>query len=89
MRVVVRMQAQVRQAAGTATTTVALPDGGTVADAVRALAAGHGDDLRRLLLADDRVQPTLLLFRGDEQVGPDDALTEGDELTVLAPMAGG
>jgi len=89
MRVFVRMQAQVRQAAGTASSTVAVPEGATVADVVRALAAEHGDDLRRLLLVGDRVQPTLLLFKGDEQVGPNDPLTDGDELTVLAPMAGG
>ncbi len=89
MKVVVRMQAQVRQAAGTPSVTIEVPSGSTVEAVVRTLAAKQGEGLRRLLLTATGVQPTLLLFRGDQQVGPDETLDEGDELTLLAPMAGG
>jgi len=36
------------------------------------------------------VQPAILLFVGDEQVGPETVpLRDGDVVTVLTPMAGG
>lgn len=90
MKVIVRLQAQVRQLAGRATIELELPEGSTVTDAIRRLAESGEDALRRLLLTGTaQVQPTLLLFRGDQQVGSADLLEAADELTILSPMAGG
>lgn len=83
MNVTVRLQAQARQAAGTSAVALDLPAGASVARAVQAL-------VERLPALARFVQtPALLLFRGDEQVAPADVLQDGDELTLLAPMAGG
>jgi molybdopterin converting factor small subunit len=89
MRVVVRLQAQVKQAAGRAVVEMDVPAGTSVEEVVRKLVQAHEGLARLLLTGTGRVQPTLLLFRGDEQVEPADVLAEGDELTLLAPMAGG
>jgi molybdopterin converting factor small subunit len=51
----------------------------------------HGDAFRRIVLTEqDKIQPALLLFVGDEQLGGDTPhLKDGDVITILAPMAGG
>jgi hypothetical protein len=52
----------------------------------------HGEAVRNLLV-DGRgnVQPTLLLFVGDQQVARLEPrpLSEGDELTIMTPISGG
>lgn len=90
MKIHLRLQAQIRQAVGYPRLEIEVPPASTVTDAVRALAHTHPERLNRILLtATGAVQPTLLLFRGDEQVEATAVLVEGDELTLLAPMAGG
>jgi molybdopterin converting factor small subunit len=89
MRVLVRLQAQIKQAAGTGVAEVNVPGGASVEVAVCRLVDVYPGLGRLLLASTGRLQPTLLVFRGDEQAGPDDVLAEGDELTLLAPMAGG
>jgi molybdopterin converting factor small subunit len=89
MRVVVRLQAQVKQAADRAVVEMDVPAGTSVEEVLRLLVEAHEGLARLVLTATRRVQPTLLLFRGDEQVEPADVLDEGDELTLLSPMAGG
>ena len=85
MRITVRYMAQVKRAAGVAAEQVELPDSCLLRDLLARLAERHGEPLRQLL------GPALLIFVGDEQANPGEAvaLKDGDVVTVLAPMAGG
>ncbi len=92
MKVTVRYLAQARHAAGVASEQVELDDPCPAAELVLRAAERHGGALKALLLgADGTLQPALLLFVGDEQVGPEAEceLKDGDVVTVLSPMAGG
>ena len=91
MKVAVRYMAQLRQAAGAACEQVELDRPCSVGELLTRLADRHGGPFRDLLLdAGGRVRPAVLLFVGDEQVGPGRAgLGDGDVVTVLTPMAGG
>ena len=56
------------------------------------LAERHGEHFRAMLLdGSGRLQPGILLFVGEEQVSGDAprTLQDGDEVTILSPMAGG
>jgi molybdopterin converting factor small subunit len=89
MNVAVRYLAQLRQRAGCSAEQLALPGPCTVAEAVSELAARR-EPLRGVLLdAGGSVQPTILVFVGDEQVGRDHVVRAGDELTLMTPIAGG
>jgi molybdopterin converting factor small subunit len=92
MKVTVRYLAQLRDAAGRASEQVETGPEATAAQLLRRLAEAHGGRLGRLLLdAAGGAQPALLIFHGDDQVGPEQALalSDGDVLTLLSPMAGG
>jgi molybdopterin converting factor small subunit len=91
VRVVVRYMAQLRQAAGAAVEQVELERPCSIAELILRLADRHQAPFRELVL-DGRggIRPAVLLFVGDEQVGPGrSALRDGDVVTVLTPMAGG
>jgi molybdopterin converting factor small subunit len=84
--------AQLRQAAGRAVEEVEVDAGCSVRDFVVHLAQARGQPLRNLLLgAGGEVQPTILIFVGDEQVPPGQVvpLRDGDVVTLLSPIAGG
>ncbi|MFO0929019.1 MAG: MoaD/ThiS family protein [Gemmataceae bacterium] len=89
MNVAVRYLAQLRQAAGRSTETVAVDAGCTVAGLVAAL-AGRTPALRPVLL-DSAGAPRrgLLVFVGDRQASGDERLTDGVEVTLMTPIAGG
>ena len=92
MKVAVRYMAQLRHAAGVAGEEVELEGPCRAHELVARLARGHGAPLRELLLdGQGRVQPTILVFVGDEQVraGQDVTLRAGDVVTLLSPVAGG
>ena len=90
MQVTVRYMGQLRHATGTPEETIATPGARTAAEFLRDLADRHGEPARRLLLDAARIQPTLLLFVGDEQADPAaTVLRDGDVLTLLTPIAGG
>ena len=91
IRVRVRYLAQLKQAAGTPGEAVELPAPCPVRDLLLLLAARHGEPLQKLLLAPDgSPQPTILVFVGDEQVASDGpSLKDGDDVTLLSPIAGG
>jgi hypothetical protein len=75
-----------------ATETIDLPAGGTLDQLARALADRHGEELRRMLLdGDGRLQRSVLVFLGEEQVAPgtDPALRDGQTITFAAPISGG
>ena len=91
MKIAVRYMAQLRQAAGVSTEDVEVDSTAALVDLLRLLAERRGAGLRRLLLTvDGTIQPTLLVFVGDEQAdGARTTLKDGDAVTLLSPIAGG
>jgi molybdopterin converting factor small subunit len=92
MKVVVRYLSQVKQAAGRSSEEVELDMPCSVRQLIPRLADRHGTSLRNVLLTvDGRIQPALLLFVGDTQLAANDdvPLTDGDEVLVMTPIAGG
>jgi molybdopterin converting factor small subunit len=81
--IVVRYFAAARAAAGLEEEKVHLPEGATVADAVAELRRRHPEDLPRVL---DAVS---YLLDGIAVRDPARVLTDGAELDVLPPFAGG
>jgi molybdopterin converting factor small subunit len=90
MQVTVHYFAQLKRAAGVASETVALASDSTLARLVMQLAQTHGDAFRTMLL-DESGQPqrALLYAVSDEQADLNRLLLDGDQVTILAPMAGG
>ena len=88
MNVVVRYLAQLRQAAGRAEERLDLPGGSSVSDLVKHL-GGRDGRLRGVLLDGGEARGSLLLFVGDEQASRDRILQDGDEVTLMTPIAGG
>lgn len=92
MHVVIHYLAQVKQAAGVASESVELDLGATVQQLVRRVVERHGASFQRLLLdGAGELHSSILLFVGQTQVSwePPQQLKDNDELTLLAPMAGG
>jgi molybdopterin converting factor small subunit len=92
MQLSIEYTAQLRRAAGVASETIDLPAGCTLEQLARALADRHGEELRRVLLnGDGRLQRSVLIFVGDEQVSPDCnvPLLNGQTVTFAAPISGG
>lgn len=90
MIVTIAYLAQLKRAAGRGAERIALEAPCTVEQLAHHLAARHGDSLRSLLLtAEGRLQRTILIFLGEEQVRPDHPLKDGDTVTLLTPIAGG
>lgn len=79
MKLAVRYLAQLRHAVGSGGEEVELPGPLSVRELLAALAA------RRPAL----LTPALLVFVGDEQAEPERQLRDGDEVTLLTPVAGG
>jgi molybdopterin converting factor small subunit len=89
MNVVVRYFGQLRRAAGRGEERASLPDPSSVADLVKHLAQNN-ERLRGVLLDNEgEVRASLLVFVGDEQAGKQRPLTDGDEVTLMTPIAGG
>lgn len=92
MRVVIHYLAQVKQAAGVASESVDLDPGATVQHLVRRLVERHGAPFQRLLLdGAGELHPSILLFVGETQVSwaTPHQLRDNDDISILAPMAGG
>ena len=84
MKITVSYTAQARDAAGTASEPVELPDGATVKDLVAAVAGKHGESLGKII-----DHPSIIIVVGDEQAPTDRVLHDGDSITVLSPISGG
>ena len=90
MQVTVHYLAQLRRAAGCASERLEVELDVTVCDLFHQLAEIHGDGLRTLLLDENcRPHPSLLVFVGEQPAEYSGVLREGDEITILTPMAGG
>ena len=92
MKVNVQFFAQLGQAAGASSQSVALEGPCTAQELVRRLAQEHGPRFRDLVLDDEgRLRPSVLLFVGEEQVQWDAPaeLRDRDSLLLATPIAGG
>lgn len=92
MNLTVRYMAQLKAAAGNPMDRVELTRSQSVGQVLAGLSEQHGETFRQLLLTPDgNLQPTLLLFLGEDQITPDTVVPRRDSevLTVLSPMAGG
>lgn len=92
MRVTVHYLAQLKRYAGVSSETIETAGTSTLSGLLEVLAGLHGDGFRAALLDEQgQPRPALLFFLGDDQVRPHEArpLREGDEVTILSPMAGG
>jgi hypothetical protein len=92
MKIAIRYLAQIKIATGRAGDELELSGPRPVREVVTWVAERFGEPLRRLLLTDGGdVQPTLLLFLGEDQVEPNHPAPrfDGEVLTILSPMAGG
>ncbi|MCS7046695.1 MAG: MoaD/ThiS family protein [Gemmataceae bacterium] len=90
MKVTVHYFAQLRRAIGCSRETVVIDEGATLAHLLRLLASRHATSAGAMLVDDTgRPQPSLFLAIGDEQADINTAVRDGDEITILTPMAGG
>jgi molybdopterin converting factor small subunit len=92
MTVTVHYQTQIKRAVGRAAEALEVPPGCSLVQLLRQLVDRHGEPLRGLVLKEDGgVQDSILVFIGDVQVSPAAALAlrDGENVTLLAPMAGG
>ena len=92
MQVVVEFTAQFKQAAQKASQAVDVPEGTTMQSVLQSVANDLGDPLKSLLLnADSNLHASILVFVQDEQAhwNEDHALSDGDTITLLAPISGG
>jgi molybdopterin converting factor small subunit len=90
MQVTVHYLAQLRRAADCTSERIETEPGMTLAALLHRIGEIHGEPFRMLLFAaDGRPQRSLLFFVGDEPAALARALINGDEVTILTPMAGG
>ena len=93
MQVTVEYTAQIKSIAGMAREVIKLDGPCTVADIARQVASARGEDLAGMLLDENgQPRPSILVFRGEDQVRWDDTSTvvsDGDTITLLSPVSGG
>jgi molybdopterin converting factor small subunit len=90
MRVIVNYMTQMKRSAGRSTEEVESPDVATLRDFLQVLADRHGPAFRGLLVDEnDEPRKSLLFFVGEEHAELIHPLSDGDAVTILAPMAGG
>ncbi|HUG05835.1 MAG: molybdopterin converting factor subunit 1 [Chloroflexota bacterium] len=80
MRVLVRLFASYREAAGVGRIELELPAGATVKDAIFTILKDHP------LIAEGR---QVVIARNREYVTPDEPLADGDEVALIPPVSGG
>lgn len=80
MRVLVRLFASYREAAGVGRIDLELPPGATVRDAIAEIARRHP------LITEGR---SVVIAKNREYVGADEPLADGDEVALIPPVSGG
>ncbi len=80
MRVLVRLFASYREAAGVGQIDLELPPGATVKDAIFKILKDHP------LMAEGR---QVVIARNHDYVTPDEPLADGDEVALIPPVSGG
>ncbi|HIF33689.1 MAG: MoaD/ThiS family protein [Pirellulaceae bacterium] len=92
MQITIRYEAQTRRAVGLEEETIELVAPCRVSDCIQHVATLHPESLRPIVInAAGEIQPSLLIFLGDDQVVRDDTkeLADGDTLTIMTPISGG
>ena len=93
MQVTVEYAAQIRHVAGVARDVIELDGPCPVAEVARRVAASRGEALAEILLDENgQPRPSILVFKGENQVRWDDTatqVTDGETITLLSPVSGG
>ena len=89
MEVTVLFTTQLKAALGRSDQDLSLADEATVKDAIDSLAKQHPDHFAKLVMADGKLLPSILLSVNDQQVEIDATLKHGDTLTLLSAISGG
>ena len=92
MQITLQYEAQARRAAGIASETIEVSDFWCVSDCIRKVADAHGEQLKPILVKPNgEIQPTLLVFLNDAHIvrNEENALSDGDILTLMTPLSGG
>ena len=93
MQVTVEYTAQIKQVAGVARDVIELDGPAPVAEVARQVAASRGEGLAEILLDENgQPRPSILVFKGEDQVRWDDTATlvaDGETITLLSPVSGG
>lgn len=80
--------AQIRQKAGTESETIDAADGTTALDVLKSI--DHGDEFRDLLFDESgALRPVILFVVNEVPAAPDQLLSDGDQVQVFSPVAGG
>jgi molybdopterin converting factor small subunit len=91
MRVKVAYSGQARFAAGCATEEMEFSAASTLRTLLDEIVSRHGDHMAALLEFKQRSTPSVLVFVGEDQVSWEapPVLNDGDEIMLVAPIAGG
>lgn len=92
MTITVLFTTQLKASIGKSSDQVQFDGPVTVAEVLSALSGRYGADFRDLVLRENgEILPSILLCLGDEQIDPscDQALSDGDVLTLLSAISGG
>ncbi|NOX54903.1 MAG: MoaD/ThiS family protein [Planctomycetes bacterium] len=92
MKVKVEYAAQVKRAAGVSSEEFEFTGPCTLGELLDRIVERHGDAIREVLLDQEGcLQPSMLVFVGEDQVRGDQArpLQDGDVVTFLPPISGG
>jgi molybdopterin converting factor small subunit len=92
MFITIHYLAQLKRLAGQGSERLELEEACTLAEALARVARLHGPDFAAVVTGQGGTpQPSLLVFVGGEQVRDlgGHQLKDGDEITLLTPMAGG
>ena len=91
MKVKFNLWGQLKQAAQTDKIELDVDENSTMEDVFKKLALSGNEELQKIIMTGDRINPTVLVFIDDEQVetGSDQKLDEDTEISLMSPMAGG
>ena len=91
MKVRFQLWGQLRQSAGEVSLEVEVPEGSSAVQAVQVFGQECTGVRSMLLNGKGEVRPVILIFREGRQLEASDMepLTEGCELTLMSPIAGG
>ena len=94
MEITIQFEAQLRDVADSADTTLSVPDECSVAEALRIAAIKYGSALgQRLVTPEGTPQRSVLLFVNDQAIAHDRAETQrlksGDTILLYPPISGG
>ena len=91
MKVTAHYFGQLRQTARIGSEACDVPDGSTVRDFLETLAGRHGEAFGLIVFADDCLRPSVMVLVNGSAIDKDKprTLSDGDEVKLLAAIAGG